>query len=80
MAVKGVWDDVGKITGTPSTVSEAPGAPSSTAVRPEAGMDCEPPAASVPVHSVVPPGSEVASTQHGCDAATVTVNGETITE
>jgi hypothetical protein len=68
VATKGVCMGVGNTTGTPSTVSATPSAPSSSVTTPVARTPCFPPACSVPVHKVAPVAADLASTQHGPDA------------
>ena len=72
VATNGVCTGVGNTTGTLSRASVPVGDPSSTVMVPVAGMTWDAPACIVPVHSVDPVEVEVARTQHGPEALTVT--------
>ena len=63
--MKGACIVVGSTTGVPSTVIDAPVAPSSTVVAPVARTDRVPPACMVPVQTVAPVATVVTSTQQG---------------
>ena len=63
---------MGSTTGRFSALSEAVGAPSSTVIAPVAWITRAAPASSVPVNSVAPDETVLASTQHGAEAFTVT--------
>jgi hypothetical protein len=72
VATNGVFDGVGSTTGTPSRDRAPVADPSSTVIVPVAGITWEAPACMVPVHNVEPVEVEVAWTQHGPEAFTVT--------
>ena len=73
VATKGVLIGAGNTTGTLSSASAPVADPSSTVMVPVAGITWDAPACIVPVHKVEPVELEVATTQHGPDALTVTL-------